>query len=272
MNKELSSEEAAKILSDAREREEAEKIWSEARTRIIEERSHDANFMKIEVVDRIKILRVELKDILPETIKKTRFYDLEILDRNARDINKKLSDNCNVCPKCSYVNQGSANYCVKCGKLLLSRDEQSVVPTQDLDDYRQRPSISSNKYVDIERKANMTITERIVARGLKNRWLALLVLFFSTTCFMFMLFCTLEYYGFEYAFSGDYNIHDSPIMRFSFFYLSSMTFVGYIIYGIVDDYIDKYKDWYNNRIWLPDDETRSYMECQSEEVSSNNNK
>ena len=204
MNKELSSEEAAKI-------------WSEAENQIIEERSHDENFIKIKVVDRIKILRVELKDILSETIKNWQFDDLKILDR-------------------------------------------------------QRPSISSNKYADIERKANMTITERIVARGLKNRWLALLALFFSTTCFMFMLFCTLEYYGFEYAFRGDYNIRYSPIMRFSLLYLISMTFVGYIIYWIVDDYIHKYKDWYNNRIWLPDDETRSYMKCQSEEVSSNNNK
>ena len=272
MNKELSSEEAAKILSDAREREEAEKIWSEARTRIIEERSHDANFMKIEVVDRIKILRVELKDILPETIKKTRFYDLEILDRNARDINKKLSDNCNVCPKCSYVNQDSANYCVNCGELLLGRDEQSVVSTQDLDNYRQRPSISTNKYVDIERKANMTITERIIAWGLKNRWLALLALLFSTICFMLMFFCTLEYYGFEYAFRGDYNIRYSPIMRFCLLYLISMTFVGYYIYWIVDDYIHKYKDRYNNRIWLPDDETRSFMKCHLEEVSSDKNK
>ena len=259
MNKELSSEEAAKI-------------WSEAENQIIEERSHDENFIKIKVVDRIKILRVELKDILSETIKNWQFDDLKILDRKARDINNHLSNNYNICPKCSYVNQGSANYCVKCGKLLLGRDEQSVVPTQDLDDYRQRPSISSNKYADIERKANMTITERIVARGLKNRWLALLALFFSTTCFMFMLFCTLEYYGFEYAFRGDYNIRYSPIMRFSLLYLISMTFVGYIIYWIVDDYIHKYKDWYNNRIWLPDDETRSYMKCQSEEVSSNNNK
>ena len=184
MNKELSSEEAAKI-------------WSEAENQIIEERSHDANFMKIKDDWKISILKEELRDILPETIKKSQYYDLKILYRKARDINEHLS---NVCPKCSYVNQGPVNYCVNCGKLLPGKESKIVIDSSEYSRLKKRPS--EYEYKTLKERANISIGKHLlsVISGFWNRHDELLFPFMAISV---SLFASL-FIGFvlSYSFNG----------------------------------------------------------------------